>query len=94
MIGYNLYAYCSNNPVMRKDTGGEFWDTVFDLVSLTFSVIDVINNPDDPWAWVGLAGDLVDVIVPCVGGMGEATGAVSREKRAVDLRATVATRLW
>ena len=21
----NLYAYCDNNPVMRKDTGGELW---------------------------------------------------------------------
>lgn len=21
----NLYAYCDNNPIMRKDTGGEFW---------------------------------------------------------------------
>lgn len=21
----NLYAYCDNNPVMRKDSGGEFW---------------------------------------------------------------------
>ena len=74
---------------MRKDTGGEFWDTVFDLVSLTFSVIDVINNPDDPWAWVGLAGDLVDVIVPCVGGVGEVTRAVSKGKRAVDAADTV-----
>ena len=24
----NLYAYCDNNPIVRKDTGGEFWNTV------------------------------------------------------------------
>ncbi len=24
----NLYAYCDNNPVTRKDTGGEFWTIV------------------------------------------------------------------
>ncbi len=22
----NLYSYCDNNPVMRKDSGGEFWE--------------------------------------------------------------------
>ena len=30
----NLYAYCDNNPVMRRDDGGAFWDTIFDVVSL------------------------------------------------------------
>ena len=25
---YNLYAYCGNNPVSRKDDGGEFWHIV------------------------------------------------------------------
>ena len=30
----NLYAYCDNNPVMRVDNGGEFWDTVFDVICL------------------------------------------------------------
>ena len=40
----NLYAYCDNNPVMRVDNGGEFWDTVFDVVSLCFSVVDVIKT--------------------------------------------------
>ena len=27
----NLYAYCDNNPVMRVDGDGEFWDTVFNV---------------------------------------------------------------
>ena len=30
----NLYVYCGNNPVVRKDGIGHFWDTVFDVVSL------------------------------------------------------------
>ena len=25
ILGYNLFAYCENNPVMRVDNGGEFW---------------------------------------------------------------------
>ena len=47
------------------------WDTIFDIVSLCFSIGDVITNPIDPWAWVGLAGDIID-LVPFVTGVGEA----------------------
>ena len=72
----NLYSYCDNNPVMRRDDGGAFWDIVFDVVSLAFSVADVIANPSDAWAWVGLAGDVVDVIIPFVSGIGEATDLI------------------
>ena len=28
----NLYAYCDNNPIMRKDDGGEFWNTIIGAV--------------------------------------------------------------
>ncbi len=57
---------------MRRDDGGQFWDTVFDVVSLGFSVVDVIASPSNPWAWVGLVGDVVDLI-PFVSCVGEAT---------------------
>ena len=73
----NLYAYCDNNPVMRTDNGGEFWDTFFDVVSLCASVIDVVKNPDDPWAWVGLAADVVSVAVPFATGGGAVVDAVT-----------------
>ena len=52
-----------------------YTETVFDVVSLAFSVADVIANPANPWAWAGLAGDVVDLI-PFVSGMGEATDIV------------------
>ena len=75
LLGYNMFAYCGNNPVSRTDDGGMFWDTVFDAVSLCFSVADVVANPANPWAWAGLAGDIVD-IVPFVSGVGEVTKAI------------------
>ncbi len=28
----NLYAYCDNNPVVRVDRGGDFWETIFDVI--------------------------------------------------------------
>ena len=68
----NLYAYCDNNPVMRTDHDGMFWGTLFDVVSLGFSIYDVCNNPDDVLAWLGLAGDLIDLL-PVISGLGEAT---------------------
>ena len=66
-----MFAYCGNNPVARVDVGGYFWDTVFDVVSLCFSIVDVASNPADVSAWVSLAGDAVDVLVPFVSGVGE-----------------------
>ena len=69
---------------MRRDDGGQFWDTVFDVVSLAFSVADVIANPSDPWAWVGLVGDAVDLI-PFVSGVGEATDIIRVANKADDI---------
>ena len=72
----NLFTYCGNNPVSNADNDGAFWDTVFDVVSLAFSVVDVISNPSDVGAWIGLAGDIIDLI-PFVSGVGEAARAVN-----------------
>ena len=80
----NLYAYCDNNPVMRRDGGGQFWDTAFDVVSLAFSVVDVVANPADPWAWAGLVGDVLDLI-PFVSGLGEATDLMRVATKAGDI---------
>ncbi len=27
LLGYNMFAYCGNNPVLRKDSTGQFWLT-------------------------------------------------------------------
>ena len=69
---------------MRVDHSGALWDTVFDVVSLGLSVVDVINNPDDVWAWVGLALDAVDLI-PFVSGLGEASDMVRIASKADDI---------
>ena len=71
----NIYAYCGNNPIHRVDTTGTFWDTIFDVISLGASIVEVVSNPTDPWAWAGLVGDAIDLI-PFVSGVGEVTRAV------------------
>ena len=73
---------------MRVDNGGEFWDTVFDVISLCVSVVDVVKNPDDPWAWAGLAADVVSLVVPFATGGGTVVKAVSKVDDVVDLAKT------
>ena len=78
-----MFTYCGNNPIILKDTNGDFWDIVFDVVSLVVSVIDVAKNPSDSWAWAGLVGDVVDLI-PGVTCVGETIKAVKTGKRVVE----------
>ena len=66
----NLYAYCDNNPVVRTDYDGMFWDVVFDVVSLALSIAEVAYDPSNVWAWIGLAGDVIDLL-PVITGVGE-----------------------
>lgn len=70
-----MFAYCGNNPVSRRDVCGNAWETIWDIASLATSVAEVVINPTDPWAWAGLLGDVVDVAIPFVGGIGEAVDA-------------------
>ena len=80
----NLYAYCDNNPITRADNGGEFWESILDVISLGASIVEVSINPLDPWAWAGLVGDIVDVAVPFVGGLGEAVDSVKVVNKVLD----------
>ncbi len=79
----NLFAYCDNNPVVRKDSVGAFWETALDLISLGASLVEVALNPADPWAWGGLVGDTIDLI-PFVTGVGEVTRSVKVTVKASD----------
>ena len=76
LLGCNMFAYCGNNPVSRGDAGGHAWETVLDVISLASSVLDVVANPTNAWAWAGLVGDVVDVAIPFVGGIGEGIDAL------------------
>ena len=78
-----MFAYCGNDPVNRIDDGGHFWDTIFDVISLGASIVEVCVNPTDPWAWAGLVGDAID-LVPFVTGVGEAARAVKTTVKVVD----------
>ena len=69
---------------MRTDKGGQFWGTAFDVVSLALSIYDVADNPSDVWAWIGLVGDVVDLL-PIVSGVGEATDLIRATTKVDDV---------
>ena len=83
ILNCNQHVYCGNNPVSRVDIGGRIWETVFDVISLGFSIIETIQNPVDPWAWGGLIGDIIDLI-PFVTGAGETTKALGTTIKILD----------
>ena len=80
----NYFAYTDNNPLMRVDADGLFWDTLLDIVSVVGSVVDVISNPADPIAWVSLAADVVSLAVPGVTGGGHVVRAITKSDDVVD----------
>lgn len=81
----NLFAYCDNNPINRVDKGGNFWDTVFDVISLAVSIASVAKDPKDPVAWIGLAVDVACLVIPGVTGGGALVKASTKVDDAADV---------
>ncbi len=69
---------------MYADPTGHWLETVFDLFSLGVSVVEVVINPSDPWAWAGLAGDALDLI-PFATGIGESIKGMKVVAKGADL---------
>ena len=65
----NLYAYCDNNPVMRVDNGGEFWNFVIGGIvgGIVGGVVAALNGED-------ASGIIVATIAGVASGVVAATG--------------------
>ena len=58
ILGNNMFAYCNNNPVVRKDSGGDFWNVVIGAVvggaiSLVSSIVSEAIEGDFTWKDAG-----------------------------------------
>lgn len=80
----NLFAYCDNNPIMRFDQGGEFWDTFLDVLSLASSIAEVVATPTSVTAWVGLAADVACLVTPGLTGGGAIVKAATKSNNVID----------
>ena len=85
----NLYSYCDNNPVVRKDIGGDYWETAFDIASLAVTISETIEDPTDPLNYLALAGDFIDVLAP-VAGVGETIKALRAADKFSDTTRVIA----
>ena len=75
----NLYAYCGNNPVMRVDTDGRFWDFIQSSISETGRIMQSMSPAyagcggaaaiDGPVPFGDIAG-LIGAAVLTVGAIG------------------------
>ena len=82
----NLFAYCGNNPVICYDPTGHFWDYVFDVAFLIWSVADVIKNPNDWKNWVALGIDIIFAVIPFVpSGVGQVIKIGNKVDDALDV---------
>jgi len=65
----NLYAYCDNNPVMRVDEDGEFWNFIIGGVvgAIAGGVVAALNGED-------LAGIIIGTFAGAASGVVAATG--------------------
>ena len=83
-VGYNLFAYSSNQPVNYKDESGHVLDTVMDVVSIGIDVVEIAQNPTDPVSWICLGADVACAVIPVATGGGLAVRAAGKVDDAVD----------
>lgn len=44
LTGNNMFAYCGNNPIVRKDSSGHFWDTIDKINEKLKKAEDAVNK--------------------------------------------------
>ena len=61
LIGFNMYAYCSNNPVMYVDPSGRCFEWLGDVIDFIVEVVDfVLNELSVIWGAVSEIATWVD----------------------------------
>lgn len=65
-----MFAYCGNNPVIRTDATGQYYESAFDIIAISADVIELAANPTNLVTWGALAADVASLVLPGVTGGG------------------------
>ncbi len=84
LIHKKLYAYCDNNPVVRKDKSGKFGDTILDIAFIAGDVASIMANPANVLGYAELAADVVGLVIPGVTGGGQIVRVVANSDNILD----------
>ena len=73
--GVSPYVYCENNPIVRIDKDGRFWDTALDLFFVACDLVEagyqyVTQGKIDTTTKAALTADALAVVLPGVTGAG------------------------
>jgi RHS repeat-associated protein len=86
----NSYSYVRNNPIINKDPKGRYWETVFDVAMLSWSLSDFKENPSF-WNGLGVVADGASLALPIpavVGGLRHGDDAYKGFRIAQDVART------
>ncbi len=61
MAGYNMFVYCGNNPVSRKDPTGRFWISAGIVTAVVVCLVVLSSCSERPTSNVGAAKPYVDM---------------------------------
>jgi len=70
LLGYNMFAYCGNNPIMRTDPTGQFWGSLL----AAGAVAAIITGISNAISTASTGGSVQDCLI--AGLVGAAAGAV------------------
>ena len=83
-LGYNMFAYCGNNPTVREDSNGKAFDTVFDVISIGMDIAELVANPTNLVTWGALAADVASLVLPGVSGGGKIVRFIASADKITD----------
>ncbi|MGH1363309.1 MAG: scabin-related ADP-ribosyltransferase [Calditrichia bacterium] len=93
-LSISPYAFTANDPVSKVEQDGAYFETIFDVISLGFSIKDLVIDPASYSNWTAVGLDLVGILTPGAAGLGtlyktldrgsDALGAVRGSSQLVD----------